>query len=66
MRDHPTQGVAFVEFKQIATGNVTRLRNRLTDRLQAMEEMGDDAVIVIMAKNSTMYDKIFQLLGLET
>jgi len=64
MRSHPTQTIVFAEFKQGATGNIERLRALLIERLDRMTEQGDDALLLLVAKNSTMYDKIGALIGI--
>lgn len=64
MRAHPAQTVVFAEFKHVATGNTERLRSLLMDRLAAMAAHGDDALLLLVAKNSTMYDKIGALIGI--
>lgn len=64
MRAHPTQTVVFAEFKQVATGNTERLRALLIERLDGMAAQGDNALLLLAAKNSTMYDKIGALIGI--
>lgn len=64
MRAHPTQTIVFAEFKQVATGNIERLRALLIERLDRMATQGDNALLLLVAKNSTMYDKIGALIGL--
>ena len=66
MRSHPTQTIVFAEFKQVATGNIERLRALLIKRFDEMAEQGDDALLLLVAKNSTMYDKIKALIGIGT
>lgn len=63
MRSYPTQTMVFAEFRNVATGNVERLRALLIERLDYMESLGDDSVLLLMAKNSTMYDKLGALIG---
>lgn len=64
MRSYPSQQIVFAEFKNVATGNIERLRAFLMERLDGMAEIGDDAVLMLVAKNSTMYDKIGALIGI--
>lgn len=64
MRSHPTQAIVFAEFKHVATGNIERLRALLIARLDGMAAHGDDALLLLVAKNSTMYDKIGALIGI--
>ena len=66
MRSHPTQTIVFAEFKQVATGNIERLRALLIKRFDEMAEQGDDALLLLVAKNSTMYDKVGALIGIGT
>lgn len=66
MRSHPTQTIVFAEFKQVATGNIERLRALLIKRLDEMAEQGDNALLLLVTKNSTMYDKIGALIGIGT
>lgn len=63
MIEHPTQKVVFVEFKSGMTGNIDRMRGRLIEWLDRMEQYGDNAVMLLVAKNSTMYDKLCALIG---
>lgn len=64
MRACPTQTIVFAEFKHVATGRIERLRALLIERLDAMAEQGDDALLLLVAKNSTMYDKLAALIGI--
>ena len=64
MRAHPTQTIVFAEFKQVATGNTERMRSLLIERLDRMAAQGDNALLLLAAKNSTMYDKIGALIGI--
>ena len=64
MRSHPTQTIVFAEFKHVATGNTERLRALLIERLDMMAAQGDDALLLLVEKNSTMYDKIGALIGI--
>lgn len=65
MRAHPAQTVVFAEFRHVATGNTERLRALLIERLDAMAAYGDDALLLLVAKNSTMYDKIGALICID-
>lgn len=62
MRAYPKQQLVFAEFKQVATGNIIRLRKLLAKRLDDMDHVGDDAVLILAAKNTVMYDKIGALI----
>lgn len=64
MRACPTQTIVFAEFKHVATGNIERLRALLIERLDGMAAQGDNALLLLAAKNSTMYDKIGALIGI--
>jgi hypothetical protein len=64
MRSQPTQKIVFAEFKHVATGNIERMRALLIERLDVMAAQGDDALLLLVAKNSTMYDKIVALIGI--
>ncbi len=61
MQAYPSQTIVFAEFKHVATGNIKRLRALLMTRLDDMAELGDDALLLLMAKNTVMYDKIYAL-----
>ena len=63
MREYPTQEIVFLEFKRGETGNIELMRGRLIEQLDRMEQHGDNAVMLLVAKNSTMYDKICALIG---
>ena len=58
MRAYPKQKIVCVEFKRTATGNIERIRNRFINALDSMEDHGDNALLLLLAKNSTMLDKI--------
>ena len=62
MRAYPEQEVIFAEFKQVATGNIERLRARLLGMLDNMTTISDGAVLMLVAKNSVMYDKLGALI----
>lgn len=64
MKGHPSQTVVFAEFKKVATGNLENLRRRIIEQLDSMKNHGDNAVLMFVAKNPTMYDKIGALIGL--
>ena len=57
----PAHRIHFVEFKQVTTGNLSRLTSRIVDALNRTE---DDMVLYLGAKNPIMYDKIAMILGI--
>lgn len=63
MAAHPFKSVRFAEFKHIATGGIERMRAMLISHMVSMEDHCDDTLLLIVAKNPTMYDKLFSLIG---
>lgn len=65
LQERPGSGpVVFFEFRNIATGNLVRLRHRLKAGLTRMTTPDHEGgLLVIMAKNPTMYDKLGALIA---
>ena len=63
MLEYKPKTLMFLEFNQGETGNVEKMRARIIQHLIKIEKCSDSTVLLLVAKNPTMYDKIYALVG---
>lgn len=65
LRGEGKEHIVFAEFSKGATGNTERMRSLLIKRLDKIVDewsATNDPVLMIVAKNTVMYDKLFRLI----